>query len=70
MIIIVLQTGALNQMKSLQTLIISTFVGIRDFNIPSVIADLHTIRNLNLKVSALTYVLFKSSNYIYLQIIY
>lgn len=47
---IVLQTGALNKMISLQTLIISTFVGLRDFNIPSVIADLHTLRNLNLKV--------------------
>jgi len=38
-------------MTSLQTLVISTFVGIKDFNVPSVIADIHTLRNLNLKVS-------------------
>jgi hypothetical protein len=45
------QTGALNKMTSLQTLVMSTFVGIKDFNIPSVISDIHTLRNLNIKVS-------------------
>jgi len=39
-------------MSSLQTLVISTFVGIKDFNIPSVISDIHSLRNLNLKVSS------------------
>lgn len=39
-------------MTSLQTLIISTFVGIKDFNIPSIISDLHSLRNLNLRVSS------------------
>lgn len=48
---IIFQTGALNKMTSLQTLVISTFVGIKDFNIPSVISDIHTLRNLNLKVN-------------------
>lgn len=38
-------------MISLQTLIISTFVGVRDFVIPSVISDIHSLRNLNIKVS-------------------
>lgn len=39
-------------MTSLQTLVISTFVGVKDFNIPSIISDLHSLRNVNLKVSA------------------
>lgn len=38
-------------MVSLQTLVMSTFMGIKEFNIPSVISDLHSLRNLNLKVS-------------------
>lgn len=38
-------------MTSLQTLIISTFIGVKDFNIPSIVSDLHSIRNLNIRVS-------------------
>lgn len=37
-------------MMSLQTLVISTFTGIKDFNIPSVISDINSLRNLHLKV--------------------
>uniref|UniRef100_A0A2H8TLK4 Chaoptin n=1 Tax=Melanaphis sacchari TaxID=742174 RepID=A0A2H8TLK4_9HEMI len=48
------ETGALNKMTSLQTLVISTFVGIKDFNIPSIVSDVHTLRNLNLKVDKLS----------------
>ncbi|XP_050544183.1 chaoptin isoform X2 [Daktulosphaira vitifoliae] len=44
------ETGALNKMISLRTLVISTFVAVKDFNVASCIGDIHTIRNLNLKV--------------------
>ncbi|XP_050421139.1 chaoptin [Adelges cooleyi] len=48
------ETGALNKMVSLKTLVISTFVGVKDFNVASVIADVHTLKNLHLQVDKMS----------------